>query len=121
MDDRALTTIVTSTGLDVLVLGWIDAKARKSGSAKTRQAYQDTLVQFRAALRQIGLDLDSQAEQELAQIALTAQAFAGFSARGRQVRPATINQRLAILSSFYEYGKRQGALAYNPIDRVERS
>ncbi len=38
-----------------------------------------------------------------------------------QVRPATINQRLAIISSFYEYGIRQGALTVNPVKRVERS
>lgn len=122
MEHTALTTIVTSTSLDILVLGWIDAKAHKSGSEKTRQAYSDTLNQFRAALQRQGLDLDNQSDQAITTIALTAQAFSGFSAvRGRQVRPATINQRLAILSSFYEYAKRQAALEHNPIDRVERS
>ncbi len=118
-----LTTIVTSSALDVLVLAWIDAKARRSGSAKTRQAYQDTINQFRAGLRQQGLDLDSQSDQELAQIALTAQAFAGFSARGKEIRPATYNQRLAIISSFYEHASRQpgAAIRVNPIASIDRA
>lgn len=118
---QALTTIVTSTPLDVLIYGWIDAKARKSGSEKTKKAYEDTLLQFRAGLQRQGLDLDGQAEQDIAAIALIAQAFSSWSARARQVRPATINQRLAILSSFYEYAIRQGALKVNPIHRVERA
>jgi site-specific recombinase XerD len=136
---QELTTIVTSTGLDVLILGWIDAKARKSGSARTRQTYTDTLAQFRAGLQRQGLDLDSGQEigrdkdhdaskavrerrdLALSAIALTAQAFSSFSARGRQVSAATINQRLAILSSFYDYALRQVALEVNPIGRVERA
>jgi integrase/recombinase XerC len=124
MEDKttAVTTIVTSTALDVLILGWIDAKKHKSGSERTRQAYSDTLNQFRGALKQLGLDLDSQDDQALTTIALTAQAFASYSSvPGRQVRPATRNQRLAILSSFYEYAIRQVALEHNPIKRVERS
>ncbi len=47
--------------------------------------------------------------------------------KGRQntvenkVSPATYNQRLAILSSFYSYARRQGLLTgENPIGRVER-
>lgn len=116
-----LTTIVTSSALDILILGWVDIKARKTGSARTRQTYEDTLAQFRAGLQRQGLELDMQGKEELARIALTAQAFSGFSVRGKPVKPATINQRLAILSSFYEYAIRQGALEVNPINRVERS
>ena len=38
-----------------------------------------------------------------------------------EVSPATYNQRLAILSSFYGYARRQGLLTgENPIGRVER-
>ncbi len=121
MNEQALTTVVTSTPLDVLVYAWIDAKSKKTGSTKTRKAYEDTLLQFREALQRQGLDLDRQDEQGLAIIALSAQAFSSWSARGRQVKPATINQRLAILSSFYEYAIRQAALTVNPIGRGERA
>ena len=119
--DQALSTIVTSSEIDVLILGWLDAKARKSNSEKTFTAYRDTLQQFRAGLQREGLDLDSQEKEALAKIALLAQAYAGGSLVGKQVRPATFNQRLAILSSFYSYAIRQGVLSINPIARVERA
>lgn len=122
-EQTALTQIVTSTPADLLVYGWLDAKFHKSRSEKTRKAYQDTLLQFRSALQQTGLDLDMQEDQALTAIALLAQKFASWSARGRQVKEATINQRLAILSSFYEYAMRQRPELYrvNPITRIERS
>ena len=122
MDEQTtLTTIVTSTPLDVLIYAWLDAKFHKSGSEKTKQAYRKTLFSFRAALQQQGLDLDSRNDEELVQIALLAQAFSRFSATGKQVKPATINQRLAILSSFYVYAIKQAVLTINPLARVERS
>lgn len=124
MDEQttAITSIVTSTPVDVLIYGWLDAKFHRSGSEKTKHAYKDTLFQFRAALQHQGLDLDSKDDESLVQIALMAQAFSSFSAKSdKQVKPATINQRLAILSSFYAYAIMQGILTVNPIDRVERS
>jgi site-specific recombinase XerD len=122
MDEQtAITSIVTSAPVDVLIYGWLDAKFHRSGSEKTRQAYKDTLSQFRAVLQHQGLDLDHQEDESLVQIALIAQAFCSFSARGKQVKPATINQRTAILSSFYAYAIKQSVLTINPLDRVERS
>ncbi len=126
--DKQLTTIVTGTPLDLLISAWLDAKTKKSGSAKTKTAYEDTLRQFRAGLQKLGYDLDSTDDEAIAHIALVAQGFAGFSARTdkrtglqKEVKPATINQRLAILSSFYEYAIKQGKLTINPIARVERA
>lgn len=127
MKENAIV-IVNSTPLELLISAWLDAKAKKSGSAKTKTAYEDTLFQFRAGLKQQGFDLDSTGEAAIAHIVLTAQAFAGYSSRidkvtgkRKDVAPATINQRLAILSSFYEYATRQGAIGINPIARVERA
>jgi site-specific recombinase XerD len=120
MADTSLTTIITSTSLDVAISGWLHEKAHLSNSDKTKQAYRDTLLQFRAWLQGEGLDLDSDQEEEVIKITLTAQAFASHSARDRQVRTSTSNQRLAILSSFYEYAKRKKAVRVNPIDDVKR-
>jgi hypothetical protein len=58
-------------------------------------------------------------------VALAAQGWAAQRAadsRGEgEVSPATYNQRLAVLSSFYRYAKKLGMLTgENPIDRVER-
>src|SRR5260221_3954807 len=116
-DTQALTTIVTQAPLDLAVAAWLDAKFYKSTSEKTRKAYTDTMKLFRAGLHCEGLDLDSKPGQ----VALIAQAFAGFSARGRQVAPTTYNQRLAILSSFYEHARKRQVLVINPIDLIDRA
>jgi site-specific recombinase XerD len=126
MDEKLMTQelspIVTSTSLEVLILGWFDAKFRRSKSTRTRDAYQEILGDFRNGLLQAGLDLDSQEKQDLAQIALLAQAFAGGSKRpGQEVSSSTYNLRLSVLSSFYEYAIKQTALEINPINRVERA
>lgn len=121
---QELTTIVTSTALDILILSWLDAKKRHSGSVRTETEYRNTLLQFRAGLQRQGLDLDS---KEYQQIMLTAQAFAAYSARGKEVKPATRNQRLAIISSFYEHAIKseafnvRPAITVNPLGSIERS
>ena len=58
------------------------------------------MTAFRALLRGRGQDLDG----DPAALALLAQAWAGTGAPS----PATYNQRLAILSSFYKFGRKQG-------------
>lgn len=120
--ETEITTIVTSTSLDLAVMAWLHAKFHKSTSEKTRKAYGDTINQFRTLLKQHNLDLNSNPGA----VALVAQAFAGSSARGKQVTPATYNQRLAILSSFYAYAHKQGKeseiyLEHNPIERLDRA
>ncbi len=94
-------------------VAWLDAKAKRSGSRKTLATYQSTLDSFRACLRAAGLDLDGDARA----IALLAQQWAGAG----DVAPATYNQRLAVVSSFYAYAHKQELLdGANPIDRLER-
>jgi integrase/recombinase XerD len=117
MDEKTLSTIVTSSTVDLAIAGWLDAKFHKSKSERTRATYQETITLFRAGLQHEGLDLDS----DRSQVALVAQAFAGFSTRGKDVAPATYNQRLAILSSFYTYARKHDLLEDNPIDRLDRS
>jgi integrase/recombinase XerC len=116
-ESQELTTIVTGTSLDLAVSVWLDTKFHKSSSERTRKAYADTLTQFRAGLQKKGLDLDS----DPVAVSLIAQAFAGFSATGKQVKPTTYNHRLAILSSFYELACRRRFLHHNPIDQLDRA
>jgi site-specific recombinase XerD len=118
---QSISTIVTSSQLDVTISGWLHAKFTKSGSQKTRKAYHDTITQFRTLLQQHGLDLDSHTDEEQVRIAFLAQAYAAYSATGKQVTPNTLNQRLAILSSFYTYAIGKKLVQLNPIDGVERS
>ena len=101
-----------ATPLDLALLAWLDAKSTRSGSKKTETAYTATMASFRAMLQQAGTDLDG----DLTAISLLAQAWAGQGSPS----PATFNQRLAIISSFYSFAMKRGFLAGNPIARVER-
>lgn len=109
--------------LDLLILAWLKAKWARTKSEKTLKAYGDTLLDFRTRLALAGLDLDNQEDGALTQIALAAQGFSMLSVRpGKQVAGSTQNQRLAILSSFYEFAIKQGgAIRVNPIKRAERA
>ncbi len=112
-----LQTTSPAAPLDLAIAAWLDAKANKSGSGKTLTAYRDTLADFRAALLSTGFDLDADPRA----VSLTAQAWAGGSKVGRDVSPATFNQRLAVVSSFYAYARRTELLTgVNPIERIER-
>ena len=117
--------------LEVVILGWLDAKRGRSGSMRTWRTYADTLASFRAALQREGFDLDG----PVTLTALIAQAWAGAQARssprkhttsdgpsstGPGPAATTYNQRLASVSSFYKYARKQGIVEDNPIERVER-
>src|SRR5579859_1616704 len=118
-----ITTLVTSSPVDVAISGWLHVKYQRSHSAKAQKAYIDTIHAFRAALRYQGLDLDRVAEREDRQtVAMTAQQYAAWSSKeGKQVAAATFNQRLAILSSFYRYAQKRELVEHNPIESVERA
>ncbi|NWJ94561.1 MAG: tyrosine-type recombinase/integrase [Chloroflexi bacterium] len=109
-----LPTDGRSAAIDLAIAAWLHAKRNASGSAKTETAYTNTMQEFRLRLQGTGMDLDG----DPASVALAAQAFASDG----DPAPATVNQRTAILSSFYRYCLRMGLLelAANPIERVQR-
>lgn len=115
--------------VDLAIRQWLDAKQKRTQSARTRDAYEETIEAFRTALQSQGLDLDSVATQDdkvsmqmtRDRVKQIAQLFAGFSKRGRQVKQATINHRYATLSSFYAFCIKQEWLDYNPIEHLERA
>lgn len=125
--------IVNSNTIDLAISVWLDAKEHKSGSQRTRKLYERTITNFRALLRSVGYDLDPDSniageitEQSrrnaCREIALAAQGFAAMSASEKPVSEATYNNRLAILSSFYEFAKwRDFFTADNPLRKVERA
>jgi site-specific recombinase XerD len=103
--------------IDTAITAWLHAKTGRSNSKKTAIAYRDTLLAFRSVLQNSGLDLTANPTL----IALTAQGWAGQGQNGEMVSPATFNQRLAILSSFYAYALKQSFISTeNPLRRVER-
>ncbi|HEU5376650.1 MAG TPA: tyrosine-type recombinase/integrase [Ktedonobacteraceae bacterium] len=106
------------TRLNWLIEEWLLEKYRQTQSVKTRETYRSILLQYRAALQQQGLDLDR--VDCLAALVTTARLYSTFSARGKEVKVATSNLRLAVLSSFYEFAQRNDLLDVNPIDKIKR-
>ncbi len=103
--------------LDQTIAAWLNEKKGKSGSSNTLDAYQEGLSEFRSMLIAIGKDLDAPASL----IAPLLQGWADTChVDGRDIAPATYNQRLAIISSFYRYAMKHEVLAINPVERVER-
>jgi integrase len=119
--DTGSQSLVLNRGphaLDYAIRAWLDAKAKRTGSARTGEAYIAVLTSFRAYLLDRGFDLDSTPQI----VADAAQAWADRApVVQRQVSANTYNQRLAVLSSFYTFARRRGHLdVANPIDLLER-
>ena len=118
---QALSTLVESSKIDLAISGWLDEHKK---SRRTCQAYQETIVLFRAGLQRDGRDLDADVQT----IMLYAQAFARGSIKKERVSDATYNLRLATLSSFYDYAMSRYLLMpmdnaghiLNPLKAIKR-
>jgi integrase/recombinase XerC len=120
---QANTTLAPrSFSLDQIIAIWLHEKANRTHSAETERAYGARLNEFRALLHAAGLDLNSDPQL----VAVAAQGWADHTdrvdERGRPiaVAPTTYNQRLAILSSFYQTAIKRGVLTANPITTIDR-
>ena len=120
MSDTALTAYQFTR--DAAIAEWLAQKETRTGSRKTRAASEDTMRQFRQFLSQGGLDLLSHPIDIARVAALWANRRAGTARRpGEDVSPATSNQRLAILSSWYTFVQEVYRLAIpNPIESVKK-
>jgi site-specific recombinase XerD len=93
-------TSYTGSTVDAMIAAWLSLKGAKSQSAKTVKAYADTIADFRSYLLASGYDLLDNSTA----LTLAAQEWSQTSkVAGKQVAQSTINQRLAIVSSFYKY------------------
>lgn len=105
--------------IDGLVNAWLDAKSKRSGSAATFKAYSNIINGFRDTLGAMGLDLDGDPKK----IRIAAQGWSSLrqSSLGEgAISASTYNTRLAVISSFYEYAKRNECLDKNPIENIDR-
>jgi integrase/recombinase XerC len=111
--------------IEAMIDGWLAEKHRsKSGSARTERAYRETMQSFRVALASACLDVNSQPGA----IISIAQSWAGERAASAKregvIAPATYNQRLAIVSSFYAYlndqAQAQNETYPNPIEAIKK-
>ncbi len=124
MTETALQ-ISNNPTITAMINAWIDEKdTSHSHSPKTKHAYEETMKSFRDALHAEGLDVNA-APQDILRIAQQwASARSRASKRTGPVAPATYNQRLAILSSFYAYldsqAQLQGESYPNPIGAIKK-
>ncbi len=114
------TSLIISPGfrltINQAVMAWLKTKTERSNSEETRITYTALISQFRGLLQGAGLDLDG----DPALIAMLAEGWAGTATRKERVSPATYNQRIATLSSFYKYAIKHGILKENPMVIIER-
>lgn len=95
---------------------WLETKSGRTGSDKTKRAYQDALDKFNIYLQEKNCKLDSDPRV----VGRHAQVWAALPQEKGKVSSSTVNQRLAILSSFYKFAIKHGICEYNPINYVER-
>lgn len=150
MDDqdmRALIQIEPVTSMDVVIIddsplwvaweaaiqAWLDAKRRKSGSENTSTTYSIALRQFEAWARE-RLGRPEMLMWPIVSSAM-AQEWAVFLSKGRGLSDATVNLKLAVLASFYDFVRRryiiptpdgQGKSLWpadraNPFEAIERA
>jgi site-specific recombinase XerD len=105
---------------DLMIEQWLQIKTQKS--SQTKAAYEMVMRYFRKLLQDRGLDVFS----DLRAVAIAANDYAhtSYDRRGRvregQLSEGTINQRLAILSSFYTFCHKWEPRIDNPISLCER-
>src|SRR5579862_3327709 len=103
-DTQALSTDVMGLGpIAVAIATWVHNKKLHSGSLRTEKTYEKTLKAFRAQLQGHGLDLDSPRRAIRPYLQ-------GWAASGAGESGATLNQRLAIVSSFYKFARKSDLL-----------
>lgn len=115
------TSLVLSSGaftptIDQQVMAWLKSKSERTNSEETKRTYTALMTQFRSALQAHGLDLDSDPKL----LAILAEGWAGTPTRKTKLSPATFNQKIATLSSYYEYSIKHGFLKENPMKLIDR-
>lgn len=100
---------------------WLDAKRRKSGSENTAATYAAAWQQFFTWCQAKPWDVSGRLAQQWAALL----AGQGNPATGRKLSPASVNLKLAALSSFYSFAQNQYNLRpvgqRNPFRIVERA
>ncbi len=119
--NSTISTTIKQSGelpitLDQAIITWINAKAGRTNSANTRRRYESVMQSFRETLRQFGLDLTS--DSSIIAIAALGWAARRYGSDGKDVSNATFNNRLAIISSFYEFcrKRRLAGIVENPME-----
>lgn len=124
MNQRQLPAPTTGAGLRVsgdrlepMILAWLAEVGERSGSRRTPDTYRRELERFRRGIETLPTSV--QFPSGVTTPAVHAFAYAP-GPSGRSPAPATITVRLAALRSFFDFARRMGLLASNPVDDVKR-
>src|SRR5438067_2307811 len=108
--------------IDAAIAEWLIEKRKRTGSERTRAAYEKTMQELRAFLDTGNLDLLSN-PIDIARIAGMWANMRAIKSRkpGLDVSPSTYNLRLAILSSWYTFVQETYKLDIpNPLKEVKK-
>jgi site-specific recombinase XerD len=101
---------------------WLLDKYEYSQSTCTATAYCEILLSLRVYLQERGYDLNTTATALVSCIRTWANLRASSSKRQGQVAPATYNQRIAAVSSFYRWAIQHGMYdGENPAEHLDRA
>lgn len=105
--------------IESIIAGWLNESAR---SERTRTAYETNITKFRRFLQSAGKDLIYQSDDMDVEIADFAQIFKSMPEREKALSTATQAQRLATISSFYDYVIKRRHMRHiaNPITLMKR-
>ncbi len=123
----ALPLQAEADGLQIDAIGraienWLLHSYPPTTGKATPAIYRKILNALRAYLQDRGLDLDSPAYLLTAEIATWAVLRTPGSKRQGEVAPATYNQRIAAVSSFYSWACARGLYAWSdPTEELERN
>lgn len=119
---RNLPSTETASGrgftIEAIIAGWLNESAR---SEKTRKAYEANLTKFRVLLQSRGKDLIYKSDDLDVELADFAQVFMSL-VEHKTPTPATQAQRIATISSFYDYAIRRKHVRHiaNPVTLMKR-
>src|SRR5579875_88439 len=101
---------------------WLLENYSSTPSVSTAVTYRKILTSLRSYLQSQGLDLDSSEERLTQQIQVWANLRMPTSRHRGSVAPATYNQRMAAINSFYSWASKRGNYSWpNPVDQLGRN
>jgi len=120
-----------SIAIGNIITLWLKAKREASDSVRTEEVYRRLMSGFRARLIDTGYDLDGlpnvgsstfgDREQSIAKLAIAIEGWATHAVHVESVSANTYNQRIAVLSSFYDFAdKRRLLIMDNPVRLLDR-
>jgi integrase/recombinase XerC len=113
-------TGMTEPQIDALVEAWLQEKFTRSQSQKTVDEYRTYWNKFRQYFRDTVGEIPTTHPDLLHYISIALQDWSAKGNNGEVLAPASINARIAAISSLMEYAQRHSVIDLNPANIVQR-